>query len=251
MKNTVKYLLLASILLTYCTQEPAETQNDPELSAIPVFIDDETIPEDPVIEEWLSFVDHYPMYFGKLKDTIFLSHDKGPVWVEDYPQGKYEKMFSAKRGQFDDYYLDWLSRRDFKSADSVKLDIQVDTNQIISNNGRRAYPVIIQNLHTDTVYVGYDDRIYILTEALDENGIWKPIQRRFINLCGNGISYIILPPKHFVITSDLVYSGGFKTKLRVRCGKNVSNEFSGSINKSQFESEWDNNGVRKKIPRKD
>ena len=65
---------------------------------------------------------------------------------------------------------------------------------------------------------------------------------------GTGVESIILPPKQIVVTSELVYTGDFKTKLRMKLGSNYSREFTGSINLTQFESEWDSSGNRKTVP---
>jgi hypothetical protein len=137
-----------------------------------------------------------------------------------------------------------MDNRDFKRRDSANLLIKIDTTQIISNDGRKAFPVLIQNATKDTIYIGYGNQIPIITEAKSKNGEWKPIKEHFTYMCGVGLHSIILPPNEVVITSELIYSGQFKTKLRIRMEDNYSEEFDGMINKSQFESEWDSNAER-------
>jgi len=180
------------------------------------------------------------MYFGKMTDTVTIQHDIYPMSSVNFTLDlENESMRELEKGEFDNYYFSWSRLRQYKSCDSVKLDIRIDTSQIITNKGRAAYPVIIKNLHSDTNYVGYGQHIPIITEALNENGEWMPIEYQFTYQCGNGVNYMILPPKHVVITSELIYSGPFRTKLRIKFGINYSREFSGSINKSQFEYQWE------------
>ncbi|PHR23171.1 MAG: hypothetical protein COA38_17295 [Fluviicola sp.] len=200
-------------------------------------------------EIWLNYGDHTPYYFGKLTDSVSIERYLRPMLP---PPGAdtSEWNFEPKEGKFDEYFLDWMDNREFKRRDSADLFIKVDTTQIINNNGRKAFPVLIQNKSIDTIYIGYGSQIPIITEAKTKNGEWKPIEERFIYMCGNGLHSIILPPNELVITSELIYTGNFKTKLRLKMGNNYSEEFNGTINETQFESEWDNYGERKTLPNK-
>jgi len=199
---------------------------------------------------WVNYGDHNPYYFGKLTDSISIERYLRPMMPTPLPPGAdtSEWDFEPKKGKFDEYFLDWMDNREFKRKDSVNLFIKVDTTQIINNDGRKAFPVLIQNITTDTIYVGYGNQVPIITEAKSKNGEWKPIEEQYTYMCGNGLHSIILPPNEFVLTSELIYSGNFKTKLRIKMGNNYSEEFNGTINESQFESEWDNNGERKTLP---
>ena len=197
-------------------------------------------------EIWLNYGDHNPYYLGKLTDSISIERYLRPMMPPPPPPGAdtLEWNFEPKKGKFDEYFLDWMDNRDFKRRDSANLLIKIDTTQIISNDGRKAFPVLIQNATKDTIYIGYGNQIPIITEAKSKNGEWKPIEEHFTYMCGVGLHSIILPPNEVVITSELIYSGQFKTKLRIRMEDNYSEEFDGMINKSQFESEWDSNGER-------
>lgn len=215
----------------------------------PVFIDNREIKDTSVNIIWMNDGNHNPLYFGKLRDTIRIEGIVGHQYLPPIPQVGHEKSAPIKKGKFDDYYLEMGHYKNFKNWDSVTLNIQIDTSQFVGNAGRKSYPVLIENKYHDTIYIGYGNYIPIITEAMDSNGLWKPIEERFIYMCGSELEAIILPPKEFVLTSELVYTGNFKTKLRIKFGKNYSREFVGSINETQFESEWNSKGERKTAPR--
>lgn len=204
----------------------------------PVFIDNEEITDDSVNVQWFNDGNHNALYFGELTDTIHVKPAFGWMEPPPAPPGGNDTMEIIK-GRYSNYFLDWRDSRGYQSAyrDSVQLNITIDTSQYISNASRKAYPVLIENLHSDTVFIGYSIYIPIITEALNKNGEWQPIEERVMYLCGVGLKSIILPPKQYVVTSELVYTGDFKTKLRLKLGTNYSREFVGSINLSQFESQ--------------
>ena len=195
-------------------------------------------------ESWINYGDHNPYYFGKTSDTINVERSIRPFKPRLISPGDDTMKVTSEiqKGKYDNYFLDWMDRRDFKDRDSVKLLIKFDTTQFINNNRRKSFPVIIQNKSNDTIYIGYGDQIPIITEGKTKNGEWKPIEKRYIYGCGVGLHLIILPPNEVVVTSELVYSGNFKTKLRIRMGDSYSDEFNGEINLSQFESKYDYKG---------
>lgn len=247
MKTTITYLLTASVLLA-CSSHGDLERNEPEEKFVfPVFIDKEELKEDKVNMIWMNDGNHNPLYFGEMIDTITVERTFGRLYPPPPPPGSTDTM-QIIEGKYSNYFLDWMDLRDYTNYDSVELNILVDTSQFITNRRRKAYPVIIENLHSDTVYIGYGSYIPIITEALNEKGEWKPIEDRFIYMCGNGVESIILPPKQIVVTSELLYTGDFKTKLRMKLGSNYSREFTGTINLTQFEYEWDSSGNRKAVP---
>ncbi|CAM1341675.1 hypothetical protein [Tenacibaculum amylolyticum] len=84
--------------------------------------------------------------------------------------------------------------------------------------------------------------LFLITEAKNEKGEWKPIEyfEQFTFLCGTGHQDYLLKSKQFIVAGVKKYSGSFKTKLRLKLnsfGKVFySNTFEGSINKKQFET---------------
>jgi len=94
-------------------------------------------------------------------------------------------------------------------------------------------PILIQNISSDTAYVGYGNKISIITEALNKKGLWSPIERRYTYFCGTGLKSIILPPNEIVLSSIPYFTGNFKTKIRVRLAKNLSNEINALITEAK------------------
>ena len=137
--------------------------------------------------------------------------------------------------------------------DSTALIIKVDTNQIITeksvfdfndNKDKReifyeAYPVFLFNTQEDTLYIGSGIVLPIKMEALNKDNQWKVIEQNRFYYCGTGLPKFYLPGNQMFVTSAPKYSGGFKTKLRLRYKNMTSNEFYGSINLQQFNIESD------------
>lgn len=210
-----------------------ESQNE---FRFPVIIDNDALVDDLTNVEVSYHGNHNPLYFGKLMDTIKVDKNIG-VSLEVFLDEDEEIVLVEPR-KFEKYFLDWMSEKRYKYWDSVDLNIFIDTTQVIGNDRRRAFPVLIQNNHSDTINIGYGRYIPIVAEAKNREGEWKPIEEPFIYMCGVGLETIILPPEEFVVTSQLMYSGKFKTKLRLRMGNNYSQEFKGCINDAQFLPEW-------------
>lgn len=84
-----------------------------------------------------------------------------------------------------------------------------------------------------------DSRLYIVQEARDQKGEWKPIETLPSSFCGNSYHQVFLGPREFWSFAVPRYEGAFQTKLRFRLKeKNMllySNEFGGSINPKQFD----------------
>lgn len=81
----------------------------------------------------------------------------------------------------------------------------------------------------------------LVTEALDKDGIWKPIEAWNYStaICGTGMKPIILPKESGYLFVARRYAGSFRTRLRVALrewGKVRfrSNAFEGSVNPGQF-----------------
>jgi hypothetical protein len=85
-----------------------------------------------------------------------------------------------------------------------------------------------------------DSRLYIIQEAKDESGNWRPIEYLPSSWCGNSYHRVILGPGEFWSFPSPRYEGSFPTILRFHLveqgGRSiaVSNEFEGSINPEQF-----------------
>jgi hypothetical protein len=100
---------------------------------------------------------------------------------------------------------------------------------------------IIYNNTKDTLsiltYIG--QTIFGIQEAMNEKGIWQPIEYMVNDRCGNSGDDLYLAPQNFVKFYIPRYYGNFKTRMRLRLilidGVTFSNEWEGSIDKQQFE----------------
>jgi hypothetical protein len=99
------------------------------------------------------------------------------------------------------------------------------------------YPVLIYNRSKKTAIVGHS----MIQEAKDEKGKWRPIE--FIAI-GRGEGCCPMPSrklfsKKYLGSSIVKYHGSFKTRLRlkymIQWNAYYSNEFTGYINRSQFD----------------
>jgi hypothetical protein len=240
-----KHLLILVIFFGFfsCTNNTKKLTED--LSSkfdIPIVID--TLHRNRIQLEtvWLQTGIYRPVYIGIEKDTIINSY----------------------RPNFKKYFVYNEDRSKYIKPDSTEIFIVVDTNRVVSEHAIiweddgsmcseksfEAFPVFVVNTTKDTLNIGNGNHLPIIMEAIDANGLWKQIEERFIYNCGTGLNSIILPPNNIVVTSTPIYKGKYKTKLRLRYNKVLSREFNGTINLTQFDSEWDENGNRKPLPKK-
>jgi hypothetical protein len=194
---------------------------------------------------WLRTANYNPLYIGQWKDSIYISY-----------KPNLEKYFVY------DYHVNY-NELNYHKIDSSGIILLIDTTKIISNNQKmweygkntltkktfKAFPVFVVNTTKDTLSIGYGDHLPIIMEAIDNKGTWQPIEDRYMYFCGVGLNEIILPPNEFVVTSVPINKGKFKTKLRLRYRNVLSQAFSGTINLTQFDSEWDENGEKKPPPK--
>ncbi|MEM1003096.1 MAG: hypothetical protein AAGH46_10650 [Bacteroidota bacterium] len=86
-----------------------------------------------------------------------------------------------------------------------------------------------------------DGSLMIIQEALDEEGVWKPIEYWIFSGCGNSYNFLKLAPGKCVMVPVKKYAGEFQTKIRLKFktpnGLIYSEPFEGSIEKSQFAKE--------------
>jgi hypothetical protein len=87
------------------------------------------------------------------------------------------------------------------------------------------------------VFPAQDSRLYIIQEAKDEDGEWRPIEYLPSSWCGNSYHQVFLGSREYWTFVVPRYTGSFKTRLRFKLEGDepiYSNEFEGSINKEQF-----------------
>ncbi len=187
------------------------------------------------VNSWKETVEYNFLYIGQNANSILLDQTLRFMMPVD----------SSRTIVDSDYYIDWDADKYYKRSKEGEITIQVDTSLLINKSDAsfnpksslyQAYPVYLINNDIDTLSVGYGDIIPVYLEALDSTNNWLPIEREFFYFCGNDVGAIILPPNQIAITSVFRYKGDYKTKLRLKTGKNYSNSYWGYINYQQFES---------------
>jgi hypothetical protein len=191
---------------------------------------------------WLTSSNYRFYYIGEVKDTVYLTpfiyfpsiYPPLPSTIKTTKQETIPKRVNP----YNKYYIEWDKESNLKNWTQVKIDIQIDTVTKISS----LFPVMLTNRDTDTIIIGYGSQIPLIMEATDTLGNWKPIQERYIYLCGNDVGSIMLPPNESVLTLAPIFKGNYKTKLRFTLGDNHSKPFNGFINIRQFQSKFDKQG---------
>lgn len=194
---------------------------------------------------WLSSFFYELYYIGSLKDSIYLNNcfSSTIIPIHFLPLTTSTKNESTKKkvkseNIFQSYFVDWDKDHNYLDYSSAKIEIQFDAGDLKNF----ALPVMLTNLNSDTIIIGNTNFIPLIIEAKDRSGKWRPIQKHPQNLCGTGVSSIILPPNEIVITLAPKFEGDYKTKLRFTIGNNHSKEFDASINYRQFKSRFNEQG---------
>lgn len=261
MKIKLLLVLVVLVVLTSCTKK--------NTFQFPVIVD-EYLRKDGTSADVFSVEEfNHPYYFGKMKDTIFVgrqiisfpqpaappppfqNNHKDKQWFLDsidYTQKGIEywkimKQIEKSKSNYKKYLITSLKEKSYRQDDSIQLSIKIDTTQNINKGVKKAFPVLIRNLSKDTITIGEDDFLYLYLEAKDREGNWGLYKRSFKlpASCILEYSQSILPPYEIVLTSQMIYDGDFKTKLRLKMFNNYSKEFWGAIDEAKLWSNWEKN----------
>lgn len=164
-------------------------------------------------------------YMGKytFSDSIFISDDRLTWSKEDFL---------------------WPEQVNVEEHHASGLQIKVDTSLLITgrmNDKERAYlPAFIYNeTLSDKFLIGMRWEPWSILEARAPDGQWYPIQYYRPQDCATDMGYLKIAPQEFCVLSLPLFTGNFRTELRLRIetGKQVllSNTFKGRINRTQFE----------------
>lgn len=120
-------------------------------------------------------------------------------------------------------------------APHIKLAEHI--KQRLNNNS--FFPVFLVNETKDIKALqGKDSYVFAIQEAKDSNGIWRPIEQRGFDFCGNGRWGMKIKPQEFALFLMPKYQGSYETELRVRFVNNkqviFSSSYTGKINYQQF-----------------
>jgi len=133
------------------------------------------------------------------------------------------------------YNSEFIANSEFKKQFQTDLKSKVKFKLIASLNPDGKISVYIQNNTSDTISISHQDyKIFILQEAMNENGVWKPIEYWESSDCGNSYGQIKVKPNGIIETKSTKYSGNVKTKIRFKLSADnkafYSNSLNGTIN---------------------
>jgi len=155
-----------------------------------------------------------------------------------------------------------LAGRNWGEAGTISL-IAVPEEQAAYLNLRGFALRLVNRTDKPVACTACDSRLFLVQEALDRNGKWRPIEQMPRSGCGNSYHRVFLDRDQYWEFPAPRYSGWFKTRIRFRLelgeeqcrevggdedkrqticlprrgGRIIySNEFEGSINPSQFAS---------------
>jgi hypothetical protein len=121
--------------------------------------------------------------------------------------------------------------------------IALPEEQTVFGREFRGMKVLLVNTTTDQVeFSASDSRLYIIQEAVDSNGKWRPVEYLPSSWCGNSYHSVFLGPNEYWEFAAARLHGKQKTRLRFRLqvseGEKTrfvySNEFEGAVNENQF-----------------
>lgn len=129
-----------------------------------------------------------------------------------------------------------------KFVKSSKLE---NVNIFIEQKDKDKFSIFIKNSSNENVVlVPQDNSLYLIQEAIDKKGKWKPIEFWGFSTCGNSYDRKIkFNPNQIIELDSPKYKGDFSTKIRFKLRLNnqvyYSNSIPSTINISKFQkSKW-------------
>ena len=122
--------------------------------------------------------------------------------------------------------------------DKVYLLAKPDEETLFAEKYKGLQLLLINSTNAPVSFAASDSRLYIVQEALDKDGQWKPVEYLPSSWCGNSYHHVFLGANEYWEFAAARYMGTYRTKLRFRLDhdqiKIYSNEFEGSVNEGQF-----------------
>jgi len=137
------------------------------------------------------------------------------------------------------YNPDFIANSELKKEFENQKNENTEFTLIAKSNIEEKISVFIKNNSSNNISFSHQDHsIYIIQEAMNENGVWKPIEYWESSDCGNSFGDINIEPNGIIETKTTEYQGDFKTKIRFKLNANdklfYSNAIDGNINANKF-----------------
>ncbi|RFC55788.1 hypothetical protein [Brumimicrobium aurantiacum] len=234
------------------TSEENLIENETLVPKFPFLIDTVKTCDSLRILVGLSKSDSKVLYIGEEKDSLMLDYDlsdkyfsyENPV-VQEVPLPNDESDFLIKMTSsnlqnidsnlYSDYFKDPYLGRHIPNWNNAKIELSVDTTQIVSNYREatfstekacyRAFPVRLKNISDSTIVIGYGAQIPLVLQRKDSTNSWVICDHPFTYACGMGLSSIFLPKNEIVISSVAILSEDLPSLYRLKIGENFSPPF--------------------------
>lgn len=126
-----------------------------------------------------------------------------------------------------------------KSLFFENLNKNTELNIIAEKENISEFSIYIKNVSKDTLILKcQDSKLYIIQEAKNKDGDWKPIEYWSYSWCGNSDFGKAIAPEHIIRTKSKCYSGSYETEIRFKLLSDnkvyYSNVLNGTIEFSLF-----------------
>ena len=135
---------------------------------------------------------------------------------------------------------DFVPTSDFKAKISGQSKSENKINLILEKSNDSLYSIYVFNKTTDSLKISSQDwHLFLIQEAKNQNGDWKPIEYWKYSWCGNSYLSDKLEPNGILKTETEVYNGNFETQIRFKLLNDdkvyFSNSMTGFVNQKQFD----------------
>lgn len=134
---------------------------------------------------------------------------------------------------------DFVPSSELKAKINDQNKTENEINLILEKTEENQYSIYVLNKTIDSLSISKQDwSLYLIQEAKNKNGEWKPIEYWQYATCGNSYLSNKLEPNGILKTKSIAYNGNFETKIRFKLLNNnhvyYSNPVIGLVNLSQF-----------------
>ncbi len=134
---------------------------------------------------------------------------------------------------------DFVPNSEFLKKINGQIKDNNRVNLFLEKTNDSLYSVYVINKTSDSISISTQDwHLFLIQEAKNKNGEWKPVEYWQYSTCGNSYLTKSIKPNGILKTESLVYFGDFKTEIRFKLLDNnqiyYSNAIHGSVNLSQF-----------------
>lgn len=147
-----------------------------------------------------------------------------------------QKMMISNSNLIDYNFIPVENCTNLFSKDSI---IKEDLTVIAKKENDTFFAIYVKNNIKDTLQIScQDSHLFLLQEAKNEKGEWKPIEYWSYSWCGNSYRSRKIGPNEIIKSKSFNYSGSYVTEIRFKLFNNnkvyYSNVLKGTIELSQF-----------------